>query len=193
MTRIIVCGLDRTGYKIFNLLRHQGACVVGIHHQPIPGEEKIIVGDLQAARTLQAAGIETAQTLVLAHSDDALNLAILIQARVLNPRLRIINRLFNSNLGDRLDHTLPDHVSMSVSGLAAPVFSFAALGNQAIGQLKLFNHTWPIQEYLYSLRFQNRHVSFRVQLPPDTPATPSEFTVRSILGSRPYIQWAIAD
>lgn len=48
-------------------------------------------------------------------------------------------------------------------------------------------------EYPYSLRFQNRHVSFRVQLPPDTPANPSEFTVRSILGSRPYVQWAIAD
>lgn len=29
--RIIVCGLDRTGYKIFGLLRQQGACVVGVH------------------------------------------------------------------------------------------------------------------------------------------------------------------
>jgi voltage-gated potassium channel Kch len=144
--RIIVCGLERTGYKIFCLLRQQGASVVGIHHQPIPKEETIVVGDLQAAATLQAAGIESAQALVLTNSDDALNLAILIQARVLNPRIRIINRLFNANLGDRLDHTLPDHVSMSVSGLAAPVFYFAALGSRAIGQLKLFNQTWPIQE-----------------------------------------------
>ena len=145
--RIIVCGLGRTGYKIFGLLRHQGAAVVGIHDQPLLGEEEhIIIGDLRSASTLLTAGIEKAHTLVVASDDDALNLAILTQARVLNPRIRIINRLFNSGLGDRLDQTLPDHVSLSVSALAAPVFAFAALGNQAIGQLRLFNQTWPIYE-----------------------------------------------
>lgn len=145
--RIIVCGLDQTGYKIFSLLRQQGACVTGIHSQPIPGETvDVVVGNLQMASTLLAAGIEDAQTLVLSGGDEALNLAILMQARVLNPKIRIINRLFNASLGDRLDQTLPDHFSMSVAALAAPVFAFAALGSRAIGQLRLFNQTWPIHE-----------------------------------------------
>ena len=145
--RIIVCGLDQTGYKIFSLLRRQGASVTGIHNQPIPGETvDVVVGDLQLACTLLAAGIEAAQTLVLSGADEALNLAILMQARVLNPKIRIINRLFNASLGDRLDQTLPDHVSISVPALVAPVFAFAALGSQAIGQLRLFNQTWPIHE-----------------------------------------------
>jgi voltage-gated potassium channel Kch len=145
--RIIVCGLGRTGYKIFTLLKQQGAAVVGISDRPLPGEGNgIVIGDLRTASTLLAAGIEEAQTLILTSNDDALNLAILTQARVINPRIRIINRLFNSSLGDRLDHTLPDHVSLSVSALAAPVFAFAALGNDAIGQLRLFNQTWPIYE-----------------------------------------------
>ncbi|WP_414572972.1 potassium channel family protein [Nostoc sp. CCY 9925] len=146
--RIIVCGLGRTGYKIFRLLRQQGAFVVGIHHQPIPSETApdVIVGDLQAAATLKAAGIEQAHTLVIAGSKDELNLSIMMQARVLNPQIRIINRFYNTNLGERLDQTLPDHLSMSVVGLAAPVFTFAALGSQAIGQIKLFQQTWPIHE-----------------------------------------------
>ncbi len=146
--RIIVCGLGRTGYKIFRLLRHQGAFVVGIHHQPIPGETApdVIVGDLQAAATLKAAGIEQAHTLVIAGSKDELNLSIMMQARVLNPQIRIINRFYNTNLGERLDQTLSNHLSMSVVGLAAPVFTFAALGSQAIGQIKLFQQTWPIHE-----------------------------------------------
>lgn len=147
--RIIVCGLGCTGHQIFGLLRRQGAAVVGISNRPIPGEDNddyVIIGDLRAASTLLRAGIEHAQTLVLASNDDALNLAILTQARVLNPQIRIINRLFNARLGDRLDQTLPDHVSLSVSALAAPVFAFAALGNAAIGQLRLFNQTWPIHE-----------------------------------------------
>jgi Trk K+ transport system NAD-binding subunit len=146
--RIIVCGLERTGYKIFRLLRQQGALVVGIHHKPIPGEATgdVIIGELCSASTLKAAGIEEANTLVITTPDDAINLSIMMQARVLNPQLRIINRLYNTNLGERLDHTLLDHLSMSVVGLAAPVFSFAALGSQAIGQIKLFEQTWPIQQ-----------------------------------------------
>src|SRR4028119_658155 len=145
--RIIVCGLGRTGYKIFGLLRQQGAAVVGISDRPLPGEgHNVVIGDLRATSTLLRAGIEDAQTLVLSSNDDSLNLAILTQARVLNPRIRIINRLFNTSLGDRLDHTLPYHVSMSVAALAAPVFAFAALGNEAIGQMRLFNQTWPIYE-----------------------------------------------
>lgn len=149
--RIIVCGLGRTGCKVYNLLKQQGAAVVGVHDQPIPDAgDDVIVGDLRSASTLLAAGIQNAQTLVLSSNDDALNLAILTQASVLNPKIRIINRLFNRSLGERLDQTLPDHVSLSVSALAAPVFVFAALGNKAIGQLRLFNQTWPIYEEVIS-------------------------------------------
>jgi Trk K+ transport system NAD-binding subunit len=146
--RIIVCGLGRTGYKIFRLLRQQGALVVGIHRRPIPGEATgdVIIGELCAVSTLQAAGIDQAHTLVIATADDGINLSVMMQARVLNPNIRIINRFYNTNLGERLDHTLIDHLSMSVVGLAAPVFTFAALGNKAIGQIKLFEQTWPIQE-----------------------------------------------
>src|SRR6476469_3077896 len=137
--RIIVCGLGRTGYKIFCLLRQQGASVVGISDRKIASEkDDVIIGELRAASTLIAAGIEEAHTLVVTGNDEALNLAILTQARVINPRIRIINRLFNTTLGDRLDRTLANHVTMSVAALAAPVFAFVALGNQAIGQLRLF-------------------------------------------------------
>jgi Trk K+ transport system NAD-binding subunit len=100
--RIIVCGLGDTGYKIFCLLRQQGAFVVGVNETPIKGEgSDLVVGNLRSASTLLAAGIQTAQTLVLAGSDESTNLAILMQAQILNPKIRIINRLFNTNLGDR--------------------------------------------------------------------------------------------
>jgi voltage-gated potassium channel Kch len=147
-TRIIVSGLGRTGYKIYTLLRQQRVDVVGISDREISlsPTDRITIGDSTLAITLINAGIKEAQTLVLAHNDDALNLTILTQARLINPRIRIINRLFNQTLGERLDQTLPDHFTMSVSALSAPIFTFAALGSQAIGQLKLFNQTWPINE-----------------------------------------------
>ncbi|MDX2254718.1 MAG: NAD-binding protein [Pseudanabaenaceae cyanobacterium bins.39] len=147
--RIIICGLDRTGFKIFTLLRQQGCLVIGMHDRPIhqyQDSSEIIIGDLAAAETLIAAGIREAQTLILAGADETRNLTILMQARVLNPQVRIINRLFNSSLGVRLDLTLPNHLTMSVAALAAPVFAFSAMGSEAIGQLRLFNQTWPIHE-----------------------------------------------
>jgi Trk K+ transport system NAD-binding subunit len=145
--QIIVCGLGRTGLRIFNLLRQQGATVVGISYHPmLEAGGEVVVGELRSPATLTQAGIHQAQTLVLATSDDALNLAILTQARILNPDIRIINRLFNISLGERLDHTLPHHVSLSSAALAAPLFAFAARGNRAIGQLRLFDLTWPMYE-----------------------------------------------
>jgi voltage-gated potassium channel Kch len=115
--KIIVCGLGRTGSKIYSLLKQQGAEVVAISHRPVDkaASKQIIVGDPRANTTLIQAGIRQAKTLVLVHDDDALNLAILTQARILNPQIRIINRLLNHTLGDRLDLILPDHFTMSVA------------------------------------------------------------------------------
>ena len=149
--QVIVCGLGRTGYHIFSILKQQDIQVVGISERPLPHEGgTIVVGDIRLERTLLAAGIRDAQTLLLASNDDALNLAVMTQARLLNPKIRIVNRLFNSRLGERLDRTLPDHLSMSVTSLVAPIFAFNALGNRAIGQLRLFDCNWPIEELTIS-------------------------------------------
>ncbi|MEM9005386.1 MAG: NAD-binding protein [Cyanobacteria bacterium P01_F01_bin.86] len=149
--KIIVCGLGSTGYRVFSLLKQQGAEVIGISDRPVDNLDAIdaadiIVGDLRSSTTLIKAGIHDASALLLMSSDDALNLAILTQARVLNPHIRIINRLFNTRLGERLDQTLAYHVSISVSALAGPIFAFAALGNKAIGQIHLMENTWPMYE-----------------------------------------------
>jgi Trk K+ transport system NAD-binding subunit len=55
---IIVCGLNRVGYKILSLLCQQDALVVGISDRPIYKDQvnsdqdiKIIIGDLSSAST----------------------------------------------------------------------------------------------------------------------------------------------
>ncbi|MGQ9870030.1 NAD-binding protein [Leptodesmis sp.] len=73
-SKIIVCGLDSTGHKVFRLLKQHGAYVIGIHNRPLAGEgDDVIIGDLQAAETLLEAGIREAQTLILATSEDGVN------------------------------------------------------------------------------------------------------------------------
>lgn len=184
-SRVIVCGLGRTGFKIFCLLKEQDTDVVGICDRPLQPQqecfsENIIVGNPRSPQTLINAGVHDAHTLVLAGGDDALNLAILTQSRVLNPSIRIVNRLFNASLGCRLDRTLPDHVSMSVAALAAPVFAFAALGSRAIGQLRLYRQPWPIHEEVIDVHhpwlgrpvhelWENRGRMFIYYLPAQNP------------------------
>jgi hypothetical protein len=46
---------------------------------------------------------------------------------------------------------------------------------------------------LYTLRFTDNNVYFRVILPSDTDANPSSFGTVSIKDSRPFVKWAIAD
>ena len=99
---------------------------------------------------MQAAGITEAHTLVIATSDDALNLSIMMQARVLNPQIRIINRFYNTNLGERLDQTLSNHLTLSVVGLAAPVFTFAALGTKQLAKLNYFSKLGQFKKNIFT-------------------------------------------
>jgi Trk K+ transport system NAD-binding subunit len=149
--RVIVCGLNSIGYKILCLLRQQNVQAIGVNDLPLPDEPDLIIGDMRSPETLFRAGIQSAQTLILVNNDDAINLDLVMQARLLNPQIRIISRLFNTNLGERLDRALPEHTTMSVSDIAAPIFVFAAMGNRAIGQLRLVEQTWPIyEEYIHA-------------------------------------------
>lgn len=153
---IIVSGLGRTGYKIYQLLKQQGAQVVGLSDRPLVCQEddRIIVGDLRSPEILREAGIKEANTIVLANNDDALNIAILTQAKTLNPKIRIINRLYNQTLGQRLDYIVTDHLTMSVARLAAPIFAFSAMGSKTIGHLRLFEQTWSLHEEIID---ENHH------------------------------------
>jgi hypothetical protein len=45
----------------------------------------------------------------------------------------------------------------------------------------------------YMFRFKEGKVYFRVQLPPDTPSTPTAISYQNVVSQRPYIRWQIAD
>ncbi len=49
------------------------------------------------------------------------------------------------------------------------------------------------KDNLYYVSLQKGKISFRVVLPKDTPSNPSGFSLRTIVDSRPYVRWQIAD
>lgn len=49
------------------------------------------------------------------------------------------------------------------------------------------------EDYPYLFRFSGGNVTFRVQLPQDTPSNPSSISDRAVMANRPMVRWAIAD
>ncbi|MGW3491143.1 NAD-binding protein [Streptomyces sp. NPDC001054] len=88
---------------------------------------------VEAARlddaALTAAGIASATALALVHEEDEVNIHAALRARRLNPRLRLVIRLYNRRLGQQLEHLL-DQAAV-LAGLDEGVASVTVLSDAA--------------------------------------------------------------
>ncbi|WP_431039034.1 potassium channel family protein [Streptomyces sp. P6-2-1] len=98
--------------------------------EPAPhgGVEVVEAARLDDA-ALTAAGIATATALALVHEEDEVNIHAALRARRLNPRLRLVIRLYNRRLGQQLEHLL-DQAAV-VAGLDEGVASVTVLSDAA--------------------------------------------------------------
>ncbi|WP_250400040.1 potassium channel family protein [Streptomyces cellostaticus] len=67
--------------------------------------------------TLTAAAVRDAAALALVHDDDETNIHAALAARRLNPRLRLVIRLYNRRLGQHLEELLDQAAVLAVPGL----------------------------------------------------------------------------
>lgn len=93
----IICGAGRVGRSVARELARKPAPFVVIENndgrrEKLPEAWPVLLGDATLEATLQAAHIERAVGLVAATTTDATNIYIVLTARGLNPRLRIIAR-----------------------------------------------------------------------------------------------------
>ncbi|MGW1379460.1 NAD-binding protein [Streptomyces sp. NPDC002446] len=65
---------------------------------------------------LSAAGIVEAEALALVYDDDELNIHAALRARRLNPRLRLVIRLYNRKLGQHLEELLDQAAAVAAQG-----------------------------------------------------------------------------
>lgn len=66
---------------------------------------------------LEAAGVDRAAALALVYDDDERNIRAALTARRLNPRLRLVIRLYNRKLGQHLETLLDQAAAVSMPGL----------------------------------------------------------------------------
>lgn len=131
---VVLCGAGRVGFRVLEQLRRLGLDVVMVERnesapfvQAIRAEGvPILIDDVRAPNALLATNIGAARALVCATDDDLANLNIALDARRINPSIRVVMRLFDDDLVSKVRDTFKVE-AMSTSALAAPAFAAAAL------------------------------------------------------------------
>jgi Trk K+ transport system NAD-binding subunit len=138
---VIVCGLGNVGVRIIEHLKRLDVDVVGIEKN---GESRflvharkmnvpVIIGDMRDGAVLEEAGLAKARGLVAACNEDVINLETGLLAREQRPELRVVLRLFDHNLAQRIQKGFGLKTAFSTSALAAPAFAMAAVDPRVVG------------------------------------------------------------
>jgi Trk K+ transport system NAD-binding subunit len=131
---VIVCGLGKLGYRVASQLLDFGEEVIGVERaadRPFvdilrQADVPVIISDARYRKVLKQAGVEYASSLVACTQDDLTNLDIALDARELNPNIKIVMRMFDAELAKKIERGFGIHTAFSVSALAAPAFAAAA-------------------------------------------------------------------
>ena len=152
---IIVIGLGHLGFRIARALHELGAPFIIVEKNPeadLAAQAQswnvpIIRGDALNQETLRKARADRAHTIVIATSDDTMNLQIAIHARAVNPQLRTIVRLFDDEFAREVRQAFGITAAYSASALAAPAFAASAAGLDTLQSVTLNDRTLHLSQF----------------------------------------------
>jgi TrkA-N domain/Ion channel len=131
---IVLCGLGRLGYFIVEELIKRGEKIIIIEqnenakhldyfrHQGV----NIYIGDGRLPKVLGDTGIAKAKALISVISNDFVNVEIGLNARVFQPDLKLILRIFDEQMAEKIKEQLNIPHTLSLSAIADEKF-YAAL------------------------------------------------------------------
>ncbi len=132
---VIVCGLGHVGYRVVRQLLQYGQEVVAIEknlqasflervrRMGVP----VLMGEANDPDVLRQAGVDKAQAIVVATNNDMINMEIVMVVRELNPGIRVVLRMFDADLAERVGQLFGIRTAFSASAIAAPAFATAAI------------------------------------------------------------------
>ena len=130
---VVVCGLGHVGYRVVEELHALGQQVVGLEQnesQFVPAVRDlgipVHIGDARRDELLLATGVARAYAVVCATNDDMANLEIALDAKRMNPKIRVVLRMFDQRLAAKVGGALGLDESFSTSALAAPIIALQA-------------------------------------------------------------------
>ncbi|MFD7921226.1 NAD-binding protein [Streptomyces sp. NPDC059740] len=146
---LVLVGLGKVGTRVLLRLREMNIPVVCVEADPeargVPLARRLrvptVLGDATEDGVLETAGVRRAHALLALTSSDSTNLEACLYARAVQPRLRVVLRLFDDGFATAVYRTLraahPRALtrSRSVSSLSAPAFAGAMMGRRILGAI----------------------------------------------------------
>ncbi|MBI3184542.1 MAG: NAD-binding protein [Myxococcales bacterium] len=151
---VIVCGAGRVGYRVTTQLLALGREVVVIdkaeaatfvstlRDQGVP----VLIDDINNPKTLSRTNAKGAAAIVCATNDDLANLNVALDARMLNPSIRVVIRLFDDDLVARVRDNFRAE-ALSTSSLSAPAFALAALDPRIVHSFHVGAHLMVVSQF----------------------------------------------
>lgn len=142
---IVLIGLGHVGYRVLEELLARGRQVIVVEsndHGPFVEEARalgvpLVIGDARRESLLRDLGLDHAACLVACTNDDLVNLEVGLDARQINPKIRLIMRFFDQSMAKKLGKAFDVDSIFSTSALAAPLFAAAALDEKVHGAYRL--------------------------------------------------------
>jgi Trk K+ transport system NAD-binding subunit len=151
---VVVVGLGNVGTRVVTQLHDLGVSVICVEtDENARGVQTarrlgvpVVFGDATRDDTLRSASVANARVLVLLTNSDVVNLEAALQGRALRDDLRVVLRLFDDDLAERVERSLGIAISRSVSRLAASAFAAAVMERQVIGTMSIGRAVMMIAE-----------------------------------------------
>lgn len=153
----VIVGLGHLGYRIVQHLHRMSRKIVAIELNPsidtFRAVQKLKIPVIQEDATrpsaLDAANVKSAQTIVLASQNDAMNLQIALKARTLNPDIQVVIRIFDQDFAQEL-RTQFGFNALSATEMAAPVFAAAAAGADVTNPISIEGQQFSLARFTIS-------------------------------------------
>jgi voltage-gated potassium channel len=131
---IVVCGLGHVGVRVMESLVALGKSVVAIE---LRREDSfgtiaealgvpVLYGDARRDEILIDAGVRRARAIVCATNDDLANLEVAIDAKRENPAIRVVMRMFDRRMAEKMRTALDVDETFSTSALSGPLVALQA-------------------------------------------------------------------
>src|SRR5690606_28034995 len=125
---VIICGLGHVGRRVaLQLCRQERLVCIERAAQAkeggaalgLPEDVAVLLGDATQPELLEKANLARARAILALTDDDMVNLEVALLAREVNPQIRVVLRMFNERLGQRLVDQFKFDAVYSTSALAA--------------------------------------------------------------------------
>ena len=138
---VILCGLGHLGARVLQELHSARIPVVVIEKDKdrrfialarelaVP----VLLRDMTEDQALIDAGVADARVIIIATNNDMANLEVALDARRMNPKIRVIMRLYEQQIAQKISSALMVDAAFSSSALAAPMVAAMAMNANVLG------------------------------------------------------------